>query len=292
MISVVVPAHNEQPVIARGLKAIIDGARADEIEVVVVCNGCTDRTAEVARSFGAPVRVIEIPQASKTAALNAGDQAVSGFPRFYVDADVIIGLASIRRMAAVLDRGDVLMANPELRMDLTQSSWPVRAFYRIWTALPYNHTGGMVGTGVYAVSDRGRRRWGRFPDVIADDGFVRFRFEPHERCCVLGTSSFVSPPKTLGSLVRVKTRGRLGLLQLQKLSSTRPTSDRRLHQGLFALLLRQPQCVPESLTYVVINLIARFGARCLHRRGARFRWDRDETTRAFEGTIDGDSAKT
>ena len=45
------------------------------------------------------------PRASKTAALNLGDARVSGFPRFYVDADVMLPLASIRRIAASPRRG-------------------------------------------------------------------------------------------------------------------------------------------------------------------------------------------
>ena len=155
------------------------GARPGELEVIVACNGCTDRTADIARGFGEPVRVLETDQASKTAALNAADEVATGFPRFYVDADVVLDLASIRAMAAVLERGDALLAAPSLRMDLSKTTWPVRAYYRVWTSLPYNQV--MVGTGAYGLSRAGRARFDRFPDVIADDGFVRFQFRPGER---------------------------------------------------------------------------------------------------------------
>ena len=81
MISVIIPARNESLVIARTLKAITAGADPDQIDVVVVCNGCTDGTAAIARGFGAPVRVIESDVGGKTNALNLGDQAASTFPR-------------------------------------------------------------------------------------------------------------------------------------------------------------------------------------------------------------------
>ena len=65
MISIVVPARNEGLVIARTLRAMTTGAAPGEIDVIVVCNGCTDDTADIARSFGPPVRVIETEVGSK-----------------------------------------------------------------------------------------------------------------------------------------------------------------------------------------------------------------------------------
>ena len=50
MPSVIIPADNEEAVIARGLDALLDGLDGDW-EVVVVGNGCTDRTIEVASRF-------------------------------------------------------------------------------------------------------------------------------------------------------------------------------------------------------------------------------------------------
>jgi len=159
MLSVIIPAHNEEAVLGRCLRAIVTDAAPGELEVIVACNGCTDRTAEIARDFGPPVRVIEIPQASKVAALNAADEAATGFPRFYVDADVIVDLASLRAMAAVLERGEALLVAPKLRMDLSKTTWPVRAYYRVWMSLPYNQV--MVGAGAYGLSRGGRARFGR-----------------------------------------------------------------------------------------------------------------------------------
>jgi glycosyltransferase involved in cell wall biosynthesis len=80
MTSIVIPAHNESRVIERCLTSILTDARPNEFEIVVVCNGCTDDTAERARGFGDRVRVIETPIGSKIHALNLGDQHVSRFP--------------------------------------------------------------------------------------------------------------------------------------------------------------------------------------------------------------------
>ena len=179
-VSVVIPAHNEEAVIGRCLNAILDGAKPGELDVVVACNGCSDATAEIARSFGNDVRVVETPTASKTAALNAGDRAARGFPRFYVDADVLLPLESIRRTANVLEGDGILAAAPRVDFDLTRSNLLVRAFYRVWTRNPYFDSG-KISSGVYAVSKEGHARLEKFPDLTADDEYVRRLFRSHER---------------------------------------------------------------------------------------------------------------
>ena len=45
MISIIIPAYNEERVIAATLKELVPGAIAGELEVIVVCNGCTDNAA-------------------------------------------------------------------------------------------------------------------------------------------------------------------------------------------------------------------------------------------------------
>src|SRR6478752_6374701 len=51
---VLIPAHNEELVIARGLESIFADRRADDV-VLVVADRCTDQTAKIARRFGALV---------------------------------------------------------------------------------------------------------------------------------------------------------------------------------------------------------------------------------------------
>ena len=86
--TVIVPAHNEGRVIGRLLGQLVPASPPGEFDVIVVANGCTDDTAEVAASFGPRVRVLSIPVASKHAALVAADRTAPGVPRVYIDADV------------------------------------------------------------------------------------------------------------------------------------------------------------------------------------------------------------
>src|SRR3954470_20527395 len=106
--SVLIPAHNESAVIARCLHNLFQGIDADDLEVVVVCNGCQDDTAAVARTCGHPLEVIDLAVASKTAALRAGDRLLRTFPRLYVDADVVLpGRAALRVLKHLARDGSV-----------------------------------------------------------------------------------------------------------------------------------------------------------------------------------------
>src|ERR687891_96542 len=73
--SVIIPAYDESARIGRCLDALFSGVGPGRLDVIVVCNGCRDDTAARARATGHPVRVIELPVASKAAALRAGDAA-------------------------------------------------------------------------------------------------------------------------------------------------------------------------------------------------------------------------
>ena len=55
--SVVIPAYDEAVVIERTLDSLFAGIEPGELDVVVVCNGCADDTATLARASGHPVRV-------------------------------------------------------------------------------------------------------------------------------------------------------------------------------------------------------------------------------------------
>src|SRR5262249_26293386 len=132
MISIVIPAHNEGLVIARTLTAILTGALPDELDVVVVCNGCADDTATISRVFGKSVRVIETELANKTHGLNLGDRVARAFPRLYVDADVVVTLSTVRALAEHLKKSSrVIAVAPQSHFDVTGCSWPVCAFYNI-----------------------------------------------------------------------------------------------------------------------------------------------------------------
>jgi glycosyltransferase involved in cell wall biosynthesis len=277
MISIIIPAHNEGSVIARGLKQVIDGAAPNEIEVIVVCNGCTDNTASVARSFGPPVKVIVTEISGKTHALNLGDQVATGSTRFYVDADVVIKYEAIQQLANRLKSGDVLAIAPKPTFELESCSWSVRSYYEIRSLLPSAQEG-IGGSGVYALSEAGRKRLGEFPALIADDGYVRIHFQDNERETLASAHSTVFPPQTLKDLIVTKTRSHYGSFELEKLHPALWKNRGESNNKSLIRLFNSPSLWLKLAVYCSITIIARRRARKRLGYGT-IKWDRDNTSR-------------
>ena len=124
--SIIIPAHNEQAVVARGIQALARDAGADSYQVIVVANGCSDDTAGVARRAWDRVDVVETDIPSKSNALNLGDAKATRFPRFYMDADIELSRDAISIMSSRMIETGALAAAPAMEMRFSDTSWPVR----------------------------------------------------------------------------------------------------------------------------------------------------------------------
>jgi glycosyltransferase involved in cell wall biosynthesis len=116
MISFIVPAYNEELLIGPTLAAIHVAARdsGEPYEVIVVDDGSTDRTAEVARESGARVVRVECRQIAGTR--NAGAREAAGEILIFVDADTVIAPPTLRATLAALAAGAVA-GGASLRLD-------------------------------------------------------------------------------------------------------------------------------------------------------------------------------
>ncbi|HHX95774.1 MAG TPA: glycosyltransferase [Clostridia bacterium] len=86
MVSVVIPALNEEDTVSGIVSLLVTIDLLDE--VIVVCDGCTDNTAQVARDAGATV--IELPEnVGKGGAMMVGVRAASNDVVLFLDADLI-----------------------------------------------------------------------------------------------------------------------------------------------------------------------------------------------------------
>jgi glycosyltransferase involved in cell wall biosynthesis len=274
--SIIVPAHNEEASIKRCLSCLVE-AKALEDDIIVVCNGCSDRTAEIARQFAKDVVVVEVDIPSKTNALNVGDSLAKDFPRFYVDADVCLSAGAIREMAAGLNE-NILAVSPTVEMDFEGSSWAVRMYYHAWMDTPYVKAG-LLGGGVYGLSADGRRRFAEFPDIVADDGFVRALFKEHERCRVTTAVSTVYAPRRLSDLLKIKTRSRRGVYELKQKFPELQENEVKGYREFLISRVKGPGRWLEFGVYVAVNIVTRLRARRLSRTGFQG-WERDESSRA------------
>ena len=277
-ISVVIPAHNEAAVIERCLEALTQGAAPGELEVLVVCNGCKDDTAERAARFSPVVQVLESPVASKNAALNMGDEHATSFPRFFLDADIVLPLADLRTVADVLRGGEIHGAAPRMEVDLSDRGWAIRAFYDVWMQTPYV-TDNMLGCGVYAISENGRARFDQFPDIIADDCFIRLLFESGERKSVDEACFIMTPPETLWQLIHINVRRQVGMDEMAELYPSSTEGERGTQRKFLMGLLSQPRRWPAIALYVFAKFATLAVYRWKQTQGRHKEWNRDDSSR-------------
>ena len=109
MLAFVIPAHNEEQLIARTIESIHRAARAAgrPYEIFVADDASTDRTAEIAQQLGA--RVVAIDRRQIAAARNAGAREAlrNADTRVlvFVDADTILPERTLAAALDALDRG-------------------------------------------------------------------------------------------------------------------------------------------------------------------------------------------
>ncbi|WP_223198452.1 bifunctional polysaccharide deacetylase/glycosyltransferase family 2 protein [Solihabitans fulvus] len=89
-VSVIIPAYNEAANIVSTVRSLAAHAHTAEVEVIVVDDGSTDRTADLVEAQRLPcVRVIRQDNAGKPAALNAGINAARHDVLVLVDGDTV-----------------------------------------------------------------------------------------------------------------------------------------------------------------------------------------------------------
>jgi len=282
VLSVIIPAHNEAPVIGRLLRQLVAAAKDDELDILVVANGCTDETAGVAATFGPLVRVISIPVASKRSAIAVGNRAARGFPRFYVDADVELGTGDVRELGRALQRPGILGVSPELTLEMAGRRWPVRWYYDIWTRLPEVRRG-LFGRGVVGVSEAGYARLAALPPLLADDLAATLAFSPAERSVVPSARVRVHPPLTFTALLRVRTRAVMTVNELEQTEDAPPSTARTRPADILAIAHQDIRLAPRAVLFMAVALLARTRARRMAAHKGREEWLRDESSRLDSG---------
>jgi len=120
LLSIIIPAHNEEARLPGSLKQVIDfiDAQDYETEVIIVENGSQDRTANIGKEIAAghsSVRLIEEPHAGKGLAVRRGMLAAEGKFRFICDADLSMPIAEVNQfLPSVAPPYDVAIASREV----------------------------------------------------------------------------------------------------------------------------------------------------------------------------------
>jgi glycosyltransferase involved in cell wall biosynthesis len=290
MPTVVIPAHNEANGIERCLRAVLadqgDPALRDLV-VIVIANACRDETAVRARRVDPRILVIETEQGGKANAMNLGErhlreQGLDRFPRLFLDGDVELLPGTLAALVSAASGAGPKVVAAEPQFVTEGCSLLVRLFYAAERFNPYHASGAPNGSGTYCVNAEGRARWGAFPEVLADDGFVERQFAAPERRTIRGALARVRVPRTCRALRRVSARVRLGTAELDRIAPLR--ADQRAAGSTFkavcVALAPDPLRWPALAVWTALKLVERLESRAVARKDGLERWQQDRTSRS------------
>ena len=130
LISVVIPAFNEELYLPATLSSLLDAISFCRcgVELIVVDNESADRTREVARSFGATVVHEAVHNISRVR--NAGASVARGDVLAFVDADTIVPPYFLDRVAEAMGDPACIGGSPDIVQ--TPASKLLRAYLKAW----------------------------------------------------------------------------------------------------------------------------------------------------------------
>jgi glycosyltransferase involved in cell wall biosynthesis len=136
LVSVVIPAHNEEKLLGESLGRIRTAMRAFaeagwSAELIVCDNNSTDRTAAIAAEAGARVVFEPINQISR--ARNAGAAAATGDWLLFIDADSYPSRELLSDVVQAVERGDVLAGGSTVAIDTDRAA--VRRVAAVWNLI-------------------------------------------------------------------------------------------------------------------------------------------------------------
>jgi glycosyltransferase involved in cell wall biosynthesis len=135
-VSIIVPAFNEEKNIKDFLIEI--SSRFPESEIIVVCNGCTDRTPEIAKSIRkSNVKTIVLPEPGKGAAVLKGFEMAENDYLGFVDADRAFRIEDIEKIVDELKKYDCVIASKWKGQKFFDVNWPITKKIpgRVWNFL-------------------------------------------------------------------------------------------------------------------------------------------------------------
>ncbi|MCE2572800.1 glycosyltransferase family 2 protein [Motilimonas eburnea] len=274
MLTVVIPAYNEANCIEQTLSEY-EELVGDRLEVIVIPNGCDDNTADIVRNHFSNMRMVELTEGSKIAAINKGIELASHSHIMIQDADVVISKSDVAKILAFIQTTVYLFASPLTRVIEDSNFW-VRKYYRFLKVTPA-YRAGMVNSGVYLLSPKAIEKLGNLPRVIADDGYVKGVLGPENVTKINDCFSVVKTPKNLWSLIKIKTRSKLGNLELKE-KFVSPTTGKNGISSLFKIALKE-RMLSDFLVYISVTFLTLIRAKTQLNNARSITWERDESTR-------------
>ena len=122
--TVVIPAHNEEKYVARCISSVraAEKVYGGKVEIIVVCNRCTDNTARIAENCGAKVLYNE--ERCIGSVRNTGISAAEGEIVVTIDCDNRMTKGTLKEIAVLMSTGKYIGGGSPIRFE--RYSFPLR----------------------------------------------------------------------------------------------------------------------------------------------------------------------
>jgi poly-beta-1,6-N-acetyl-D-glucosamine synthase len=234
-VSFVIAVYNGEKFLERKLKAIFAQNYPRELmDVLVVSDGSTDRTDEIARSFADQgVRFLRVPHGGKAAALNAGVPLVSGEIVALNDVRQTLDPDCLRNIIACFGDSKVGSVSPQtiIVQGETHEETTTSLYWRYehWIRLRLTRLDSTFGySGAFAAIRRSL--WTPLPPgTLLDDVYEPLvAFFKGYRILMEPTATMYDYPTVLHSEFRRKVRLQAGLYQMLKIMPELLSSRNRM----------------------------------------------------------------
>lgn len=228
--SLVIAAYNEEAVIAERLRnALALDYPAERLQIIVACDGCSDRTEAIVGRFAPRVTLLSLPRRGKLHALEQSVRCATGDILVFSDANTMCEAGAVRALARNFADPDVggaaghisyrVAAGGEASGRGEQLYWE----YDAWLKRLESLTGSVVSAhgGLYAIR---RALFRPVEDTAVTDDFgistavidqgYRLVFEPDARGTELTAPT---ADREFRRRVRLMTRGLRGVLLRRRL---------------------------------------------------------------------------
>jgi len=138
-LSLIIPVYNGEKTIKKTVVAYFDhfSKEFEQLEIIVVCNACTDKTAEKCRELKReiPVKIVIAPKRGKGNALTKGFRNAQYNIIGFLDADNPFELERVSKMVSFLKNHDIVIATKFKRGQLKNQTSLIRRFFSLGNAV-------------------------------------------------------------------------------------------------------------------------------------------------------------